>query len=421
MQLMFMNNLFLLENSTQIAATIIDSIRNRLPLNVIRSSSLQEARALFAESSVEFEAAVVDLELPDATYLEILQFLRDQKLSAIIITRGIDDELRRGIWEYGIIDYLIKHQERSIEYLVSIVDRLCRNPSVKVLIVDDSKIMRLYFGGLLRNHRYHVLLAKSGEEGLQMFEEHPDIKLVLLDYLMTGMDGIDLTVALRRTYPKEELSIIALSGQDKEEVSAQFIKSGANDYIDKRMSKEGFYCRISHQIEMLENIQLLRESGYRDFLTGLYNRRYFFDVGRAMHAAAIRAGNDMVLAMLDIDHFKKINDTYGHDTGDLVIRDLAQKMLNRFRKSDIVARFGGEEFCVLLNNTPSHEAEKIFDALRQAVSCVPLECGFGSVGYTVSIGVCSKRHDDLESMISKADELLYKAKNSGRNQVECGE
>lgn len=307
-----------------------------------------------------------------------------------------------------------------MEYMVSMIGRLHRNPCIKTLIVDDSSIMRDQYSQLLQKHRYQVLQANSGEQAMQVLQEHPDIKLALVDYVMPGMNGVELTEAIRHTHPKEDLSIIALSGQDKEEVSVQFIKSGANDYIDKRMCIEGFYCRISHQVEMLENIQLLRESGQRDFLTGLHNRRYFFDAGRAMMASAARGGRNIALAMLDIDHFKNVNDTYGHDVGDQVIRDLADILRARFRESDLVARFGGEEFCVLLNDSASHEAEQVFEELRQTIEKTPSESPYGDIAFTVSIGVCKNRQNDLETMITQADEYLYDAKRKGRNRVESG-
>lgn len=414
-----MPSIFLLEDSLPTATAITTIVEKRLELGVVWATSLQEASTMLQEFKMDYVAAVVDLALPDATVFEALELVQKQGLPAIVFTCNMDEELRKSIWKHGIVDYVLKDRERSMEYLVSMLGRLHRNPDLKVLVVDDSSIMRDHYGELLCKHRYQVLQAESGEQALEVLKDNPDIKLALVDYIMPGMDGIELTEHIRHTHSKEDLSIIALSGQDKEEISAQFIKSGANDYIDKRMSLEGFYCRISHQVEMLENIQLLRESGHRDFLTGAHNRRYFFEAGEAMLAAASRGGRNVALAMLDIDHFKRVNDTFGHDVGDQVIRDLARILRERFRQSDLVARFGGEEFCVLLSDVPAHETESIFESLRKDIQKSPSASIHGEVPYTVSIGVCSTRHDSLESMISHADALLYQAKNGGRNRVEC--
>jgi len=416
-----MPSVFLLEDSVPTAEAISAIVEKRLELDIVWATSLKDARDMLQGFKVEYVAAVVDLALPDATVFEALELTRGHGIPTIVFTSNMDEDLRKTIWNYGIVDYVLKDRERSMDYLVSMLRRLHRNPGVKTLIVDDSMVMRAHYAELLQNHRYQVLQARNGEEALQTLERHPEIRLALVDYVMPGMDGLELTVAIRHTHSKEDLSIIALSGQDNEEISAQFIKSGANDYIDKRMSLEGFYCRISHQVDMLENIQLLREAGHRDFLTGLHNRRYFFDTGRVLLAAAQRGGRNVVLAMLDIDHFKKVNDTYGHDVGDQVIRDLARTLRRRFRESDLVARFGGEEFCVLLSDTPANEAPRIFEELRQEVEQTPTESIYGEVACTISIGVCCTRDENLETMISRADALLYAAKNAGRNRVESAE
>jgi len=240
-----MPSIFLLEDSAPTATAITQVMEKRLRFDVVWAASLQEARSMLRDYKLDYVAAIVDLALPDATHVEALSICLENDLPTIVFTSNMSEDLRQAIWNLGIVDYVLKDSERSMEYLVSICHRLHRNPDVKSLIVDDSAIMRDHYTALLQKHRYQVLQAKSGEDALEVLNEHPDIKLALVDYIMPGMNGVDLTLAMRATHPKEALSIIALSGQDKEDISVQFIKSGANDYIDKRMSLEGFYCRIS--------------------------------------------------------------------------------------------------------------------------------------------------------------------------------
>lgn len=415
-----MPSVFLLEDSQPTAAAITEAVEKRLELDVVQATALQEARSILGGYKVDYVAAVVDLFLPDATASEALELVLRHEIPTIVFTSSMDAELRETIWNLGIVDYVLKDRERSLDYLVSMLGRLKRNPNIKILIVDDSKVMRDHYAGLLEKHRYVVLRAESGEQALELLQTNSEVKLALIDYIMPDMDGLELTAAIRHSYAKEELSIIALSGQDKEEISAQFIKSGANDYIDKRMSLEGFYCRISHQVDMLEHIAQLREFGYLDYLTKLYNRRYFFDAGRSMLAAVKRRNGNAALAMLDIDHFKKINDTFGHDVGDEVIKELARLLKSRFRESDLITRFGGEEFCILLQDLTPDEAGKVFEQLRGAIENTPVKSPYGEVRYTASIGVVGNCCVSLEEMISSADKLLYKAKNKGRNRVELG-
>ena len=417
-----MEKVFILEDSSTIFFALNEIIQKHLDVEVVWAKSLEQAKSTLHESPATYAAAVVDLVLPDASNgFDGLDLLLEQGVPCIVYTSTIDEQLRYAIWDKGIADYVIKGDERSVEYLVSMIERLRKNPSIKTLIVDDSPLVRQLYGQLLTAHNYQVFAAESGEEALGVLKEHPDIKLALVDYVMPGMDGVALTAAIRRTHSKNELAVIALSGQDKEEVSVRFIKSGANDYIDKRMSHEGFYCRISHHIEMLEKLQLLRESGYRDYLTGAYNRRYFFEAGHGIFADAVRTGRNMALAMLDIDHFKRINDKWGHDAGDAVLKCLAKILMERFRASDLVARFGGEEFCILIGDVAHGDAFMIFEELRQQIerSVVPHKVGedANNIQFTVSIGICCERLNDLESMITVADELLYAAKRNGRNKI----
>ncbi len=154
-----------------------------------------------------------------------------------------------------------------------------------------------------------------------------------------------------------------------------------------------------------------------DYLTGLSNRRNLLNVGIPLISGAHRAGHPVALAVMDIDRFKSINDTYGHDGGDVVLRELGKMLKDRFRTSDVVARFGGEEFCVITPDTELEAARALFDGFRQAVESHPFQVGDKTLAVTISIGVSGETSGDIDTMITRADEMLYKAKNDGRNRV----
>ncbi|HSR36465.1 MAG TPA: diguanylate cyclase, partial [Desulfurivibrionaceae bacterium] len=288
---------------------------------------------------------------------------------------------------------------------------------IKALVVDDSKSSRLELGNLLTIHQYQVFTAADGQEALDILDEHPDIRLILTDQYMPHMNGLELVKQIRRVHPKDELAIIALSATDDHTLPARFIKGGANDFLKKPYSTEEFYCRVTQNIELIEQIERIKEHAHLDFLTSLHNRRYLFDLGRKLVANARRGHIELTLAFFDIDHFKRINDTFGHDTGDLVLKNLGHFLKKRFRESDLVCRYGGEEFCILATNMSREHAATIFDDLRRKIAATPVVIGDQEIAFTVSIGVCAGAKESLEEMIKEADILLYQAKQNGRNRI----
>jgi len=161
----------------------------------------------------------------------------------------------------------------------------------------------------------------------------------------------------------------------------------------------------------------VRDMAERDYLTRVYNRRYFFSAGNQLHALLTRRGQPVTVAMLDIDHFKNVNDTLGHEAGDAVLRQMAQLLASRFRTSDIVARLGGEEFCVLASDIAADQAVLLFEDLRKVFESTPVRFGEDVVTYTVSIGLCCELGLSLDGMLREADRMLYRSKSAGRNRV----
>ena len=168
---------------------------------------------------------------------------------------------------------------------------------------------------------------------------------------------------------------------------------------------------------MLDQFVAIEEASRRDELTGLNNRRFLFDTGNTLFANAKRNKLALIAAMVDVDHFKAVNDTHGHAAGDQVLKHIGTILKKRFRSADVVARFGGEEFCILCSNMDSSQVFKIFDGLREDIQNTEIRIDDLHIRVTVSIGVCLELLDSLDAMIKKADTLLYEAKRKGRNRV----
>lgn len=411
------NRLLLVEDSKSLAFLILSELHKRTGIEVCWAKSLEEAQSCLAGGNGYF-LSILDLTLPDAPNGEIVDVVLSSGIPAIVFAGKFSNELRDSLWKRMVVDYVLKDSPNNIDYLITLVHRVQRNRDIKVLVVDDSRSSLLEIANLLTIHHYDVYSVEDPREAMKIMAEHPDIKMVITDYYMPGMDGLQLTKELRKKYDKNTLAIIGVSiDTDNDSLAAQFIKSGANDFLRKPFSSEEFYCRTAQNIDLLEYIQQIRETSNRDYLTGLYNRRYFFEMGKKLLANARRGNITLSAALFDIDHFKVINDRHGHDAGDLVLTQLGNFLLTRFRETDVVCRYGGEEFCVLCANMDIAQAIPVFERIRETISEMAMNLGDRSISITVSIGLCLQVHETLEEMISAADANLYRAKEAGRNRL----
>ncbi len=411
-----MGQILVVEDNRMFASILKKKIESSLDHKVTAVGTFAEAQELL-ESDHEFFIGLLDLHLPDAADGKIVDYALGKGLPSIIFTGDYSDDVRDHIWAKKVVDYVVKEGSHNVDYIINLIRRIRANQGIKVLVVDDSFLPRNHIQELLEVHQFQVLEAADGAQALEVLKQHPDIKMVVTDYNMPNMDGFELTKRIRASYNKEEMAIIGMSTYGNHSMSAKFIKNGANDFLNKPFYKEEFYCRVNQNIEMIEHIEQLSNNLIRDYLTGLYNRRYLFETGSKLLSHCERSDMTAAIAMIDLDHFKAINDEYGHYVGDEVLRQLSGMLQRRFRASDIVSRFGGEEFCVMVSNLTPAECKELFESLRQQVAETNFIADGNFLELTVSIGVCMTTHDTLDAMIRKADENLYQAKETGRNKI----
>jgi len=411
-----MNRILIVEDNKTLAKLIAKKIHDSLPYEVDVAYSLKEAK-LFLHKYNYF-ITLLDINLPDAPNGEVVDYVLKKGERVIVLSANIDKDFRKKMLEKHIIDYVNKRGIDDINFIIQSLKRLEKNSKHKVLVVDDSMIFRKQISKFLTNLFFDVYAVAHGEEAISMLKENPDISLMITDYNMPVMNGLELVHELRKERDKNDLCIIAISSNNDEEVNALFLKEGANDYIKKPFSKEEFSCRVNNSIESLENIQIITNHANRDYLTGLYNRRYFFENMKFYTDELEHTHEKYAVAMIDIDHFKKINDKYGHDTGDKVITQLSEILISGTSHTDLVARFGGEEFCIVLKNINKTSAVDVLERIRKAVeSYLFYSSDQESIQFTVSIGLAFSDEECLNDAINHADMMLYKAKQSGRNQV----
>lgn len=412
-----MTRLLIIEDSALLGTIVIKRLREQLEFELHLVRTFAEFRQHLSESRQTYDYALVDLNLPDADGMEVVDAVIAEGIKPIVFTSDCRDDTRDLIWSRKVVDYVLKEGGYNIDYLVYLFHRLEANRNVKIVLVDDSQLYREQISGTLRTQNFTVLPCASAKDALTTLEAHPDVRLVLTDYTMEGMDGFELVKEIRKKYKKEQLAVIGMSYRGDNRLSARFLKCGADDFLDKSFTTEQLYCRINQNVETLDMIHNLKEASVRDYLTGLHNRRYFYDYGEKLIQGVYRRGGAAMVAMVDIDHFKKVNDAYGHATGDAVIRFVANQLIRRFRKSDIVARFGGEEFCILAVDVDPGETFRILDQIRQQIAEYPICIDRQEIEVTVSIGLDTSTDRSLQALVDCADDCLYRAKNGGRNQV----
>ncbi|WP_122874199.1 diguanylate cyclase [Campylobacter showae] len=412
------NKILIVEDNKALAKLIAKKMEDKVEMDIDVAHTMAEAQA-FLNNSKDYFIALLDLNLPDAPNGEIVDYVISKGLPSIVLTGSIDDATRESFIHKDIVDYVYKGNMDDINYIFQIINRLSKNRQYKVMIVEDSAPFRNSLKKILTSLQFHVFTAAHGEEAMSYFADNPDIRLVVCDYRMPVKDGLEVLKEIRAVGDKNQIGVLMMTSPSENVNGAIFLKNGANDFIAKPFVKEELICRVNNLIEAMENINQIADFANKDFLTGVYNRRYFYDDMNEYVAYAEERAEPYAVAMLDIDHFKEINDACGHDSGDRVLKTLAKKLIDETKNGDLIARFGGEEFCIVLKNVSNEEAVKFFVNLRANIASCNVQLKKEQINFTVSIGVAFSRSDyKLDELLELADEALYRAKENGRNRVE---
>ncbi len=402
---------------------ILDLLETKLKKNfndpiIFKATSYKESVKHILNKDTNIDVAIINIVLPDVKDGLVVDFALKKNIPVLVLVDSDKEDIQNKLIEKDIIDFIVKDEELDCSHASLSISRVLKNYDTNILIVDDSPLQLAMAVKMLEKLKLNITTARDGQEALDILHSsEKKFSLVLTDYNMPIMDGMELTKKIRKDYAKDQLGIIVLSANDQQEVPTKFIKLGANDFLNKPYSQIEVTTRINSNLEILELFEKTRDMANKDFMTGAFNRRYFFDSGDAIFTKAKREERDLVVAMFDIDKFKHINDTYGHDVGDVAICEVANILNKNLRESDLMARFGGEEFCVLLENITLEDTKILFEKIRKAFEENIIEIDDLKIKYTTSIGICYGIEADLETMIKKSDDGLYYCKNNGRNQV----
>lgn len=397
--------------------SVLSSKLRAAGFSVIGAASIAEARIALETRRDEIFMALLDLFLPDGPEGEVVDLAISYGVPSVVFTGNYSEDTRDRVLSKRVIDYVVKDDPSSLDYLTSLVHRLDHNRSIRAMVVDDATTARKYIADLLSLYQFQVVEATNGEQALQRLAEADDIRLVITDYHMPVMDGFQLIKSIRKTWRRDQVAVIGVSSSGSSTLSAKFIKSGANDFLNKPFLREEFFCRIAMNVDLMEQVDALKAAATTDYLTGIPNRRSFFERAQPLLAAALRGQAEVAVALIDLDHFKSINDSHGHETGDVALATVARLLVTECRQTDLVARFGGEEFCVLAFNLAGESRDAYFERLRSRISDLDLNFNGHPIMLSASIGVSSNVQLGLDGMIAEADQQLYRAKQEGRNRV----
>ncbi len=287
--------------------------------------------------------------------------------------------------------------------------------TIVTLIVDDEKTIRKLMKEFVEALGYKTFEAESGEAALDILKRQP-IDVVITDIMMPGLDGLDLTERIKENYDTEVIVMTGFSGDYSYE---QVITKGASDFIFKPVRFDEFRLRLQRVLKERYLKEELKKLSITDDLTGLYNARHFYKQLEMEIERSNRYNHPLSLLLLDIDHFKMYNDTYGHLEGNTVLSTTGKVIEGCLRTLDSAYRFGGEEFTIILPETDGKKAYHVAKRISSAIRSKQFSPKPGkSVGITVSIGIAEyKKNKDMASLIKCADMAMFSAKEQGRNLI----
>ena len=376
-----------------------------------------------------------------------------QKLDKIVAQYGIPEPIFNGLFDETVKEWqqwgqlfdlptqkLPPYSEIKADVNAPASVKFDDTASLRVMVVDDDMLTLKLLDNLLTTAHHSVLSAYNGKEALKLALENQP-QMLITDWRMPEMDGLQLCRLLRATQFGENIYIIVLTSCETDEELVQAFDAGADDYIVKPVTAKVLEARIrsgqrliQQQRKIEQDRQIIREYAAQltianrrleqmamtDVLTQLPNRRYAMQRMQQIWAETDRSESSMSCILIDIDHFKQINDRYGHDCGDYVLQEVAKTLKRAARTNDVVCRIGGEEFLTICSYTPLAACEQLAERLRREVADLQLAFANFNGKITISLGVAARSNEisDYSKLLKNADDALYNAKRSGRNCVK---
>lgn len=407
----------IIDDQKSIAELLKQKLEQISSIRVMTCHSLAEAKQILEDSQLNIEVCLCDLNLPDAPKGETIDLLEEHQITTVVLTGTFNNDTRQALLKRKVADMVLKDSPASIDYAVKILQNLYENKNRNIWLISAVKSEQLsHLEALLKLHRYQVklFLEVPTIDDLKKSSQLPSM-ILLGDMTQSDTESMKFVRDVRQEFTPNRLPIMACKTQANRNNAIKLMKYGVNALFDTSDNIEEFYIRLRQNIELSESFKEVEYFSQHDALSGLYNRRFFFEQAESRLAEYLRKKQTFFTLMLDIDHFKSVNDHYGHQKGDEVIRYTSQ-IIKSFFNEHIVSRLGGEEFCVFGQTTDTDAIMQVCERLRKSIETQSdVDTG---VLFTVSGGLCIEHNkDNLDSLISMADKALYASKQQGRNKI----
>lgn len=398
---------------------VIKDIITKKGLSYYGVATVEEALSVLEKHDISLIITGLELkEMLGTDFIKKLNASKFKDVPLIVVTSRDSIKIREELFSLGVVDYILKNDlsyQRFDRYIDSIFmeDQLCRDiQKLKIAVLDDSRHSLNVIKHIFElNKIYNVDYYQNPRDLLECDKRY---SVYILDLVLPEFSGEDIILKIRKT--NEQAVIISISGISNFKTISNVLIAGANDYVIKPFDASIFMARIKTNVRTLFLMKKLERLAITDSLTNVYNHKHI--VGKLDNEIkkTSKAGYKVSIILFDLDHFKKVNDNFGHVVGDIVLIRIAAMVKAALAKKGFVGRYGGEEFLIVLPGYDLDEAAKIAETLRQNVEALRYKEKY--LRTAISCGVAELDTEDATELIKKADNLLYKAKENGRNRVE---
>ena len=409
----------LVEDTRLYTVAVRSLLETRFGLVVVPCSTFAALKREL-DAGGKFDLAILDLCLADAPNGETLDHILACSIPAIVFSGYTSDARREEILTNRATELVYKNSPRSLESLAEAVERILAANQPMAVLIDPVADTAAELIAEATSNSFAVLHCRSVDEALAKLDASKgaiEIVIVRHDAISEADHALLETLALR--FGDDSVRVVGFATEAVDGAAARFLKAGGDDFLQLPMSQADIEGRLEHILAIHRQIQSLQRMASRDYLTDMLNRRYFFDRGPKLVEMCLRQSAPVCAALLDIDHFKRLNDTYGHEIGDLVLKAVSRRLLQLVgEKQHLPARIGGEEFALLLTNMNIEQAYEFCERIRMDIAKTKIVVDDEDISVTVSMGLASiSGSETFDNYLNAADQYLYLAKHSGRNRV----
>ncbi|EOH1933076.1 TPA: diguanylate cyclase [Campylobacter coli] len=407
--------ILLIDDNKMLGKLLAKKIQTTLNCEVDIVFSLAETKALPDD---EYFLTFADLCLPDAPNGEVVDYVLTKNWPVIVLTASNDKATKDKFMDKDILDYIFKESDTCIDQIIDSIVKLERYAKTKVILALSKLPERNEIKKILTQRKFNVLAAAHGEEAMSYLNDNNDVKLIIADANMPVISGSELLSEVRTRFGDHDLGVIILGDKD-DALESSLLINGANEYLIKPLNKESFNCRLDRCLNYMANMQFLSIYNNLDPISGVKNSNALLNCVEDYLNEISDKEEEFAFAFLDIDNLRNLNEEYGHEVGDKIVKICADEASNEVKGRDIVGRYSPEKICIVLKNVSQERAIKILSRIRVNIKKAGILVNLDEVFFTASIGVVfAKSGDQFEILINKASEALSQAKANGKDRVE---